>query len=183
MYAAKANFAHNHRWQKYCAVGLLSVLAMTFTCQWGLNRFAGVRELAEWDSFDNLNNFRTYIESDVEYHRNFYGAVNSAPMAQPDQTIFYFDAHGNVIPVEEALTEHLYEGSEIVLTYVRRNEAVRDIRYSIKDGEILFLETLTWDNYYRANAQLNTFNTLFGLVYAAEYLIALGFYWFKRKKA
>ena len=182
-YPPKANFAHNHRWQKYCAVGLLSVLAMTFACQWGLNQFAGVRELAEWDSFDNLNNFRTYIESDVEYHRNFYGAVNSAPMAQPDQTIIYYDAHGNVIPVEEALTEHLYEGSEIVLTYVRRNEAVRDIRYSIKDGEILFLETLTWDNYYRASAQLNTFNTLFGLAYAAEYLIALGFYWIKRKKA
>lgn len=33
-----------------------------------------------------------------------------------------------------------------------------------------------------ANAQLNTLNTLFGFAYAAEYLIALGFYWIKRKK-
>ena len=98
-------------------------------------------------------------------------------------TIIYYDAHGNVIPVEEALTEHLYEGSKIVLTYVRRNEAVPDIRYSIEDGEILFLETLTWDNYYRAQTQLNTFNMLFCTAYVAEYLLSLWFYLVKRKKA
>lgn len=34
-----------------------------------------------------------------------------------------------------------------------------------------------------ANAQLNIFNTLFGFAYAAGHLIALGFYWIKRKKA
>ena len=183
VYTPKANFSHNHRWQRTCALVLTVLLALTLACQWGLNQFAGIRELAEWDSFDNVNNFKTYIESDVEYNRNFYGAVNSAPVAQPDQTIIYYDAHGNVIPVEEALTEHLYEGSEIVLTYVRRNEAVRDIRYSIEDGEILFLETLTWDNYYRACAQLNTFNTLFFCAYAVEYVLAILLYLVKRKKA
>ena len=183
VYTPKANFSHNHRWQRTCALVLTVLLALTLACQWGLNQFAGIRELAEWDSFDNMNNFKTYIESDVEYNRNFYGAVNGAPVAQPDQTIIYYDAHGNVIPVEEALTEHLYEGSEIVLTYVRRNEAVRDIRYSIKDGEILFLETLTWDNYYRAHAQLNTFNTLFFCAYAVEYVLVILLYFVKRKKA
>ena len=183
VYTPKANFSHNHRWQRTCALVLTVLLALTLACQWGLNQFAGIRELAEWDSFDNVNNFKTYIESDVEYNRNFYGAVSSAPVAQPDQTIIYYDAHGNVIPVEEALTEHLYEGSKIVLTYVRRNEAVRDIRYSIKDGEILFLETLTWDNYYRACAQLNTFNTLFFCAYAVEYVLAILLYFVKRKKA
>ena len=183
VYTPKANFSHNHRWQRTCALVLTVLLALTLACQWGLNQFTGIRELAEWDSFDNVNNFKTYIESDVEYNRNFYGAVNSAPSAQPDQTIIYYDAHGNVIPVEEALTEHLYEGSKIVLTYVRRNEAVRDIRYSIKDGEILFLETLTWDNYYRACAQLNTFNTLFFCAYAVEYVLVILLYFVKRKKA
>lgn len=183
VYTPKANFSHNHRWQRTCALVLTVLLALTLACQWGLNQFVGIRELAEWDSFDNVNNFKTYIESDVEYNRNFYGAVNSAPVAQPDQTIIYYDAHGNVIPVEEALTEHLYEGSEIVLTYVRRNEAVRDIRYSIKDGEILFLETLTWDSYYRACAQLNTFNTLFFCAYAVEYVLVILLYFVKRKKA
>jgi len=183
VYTPKANFSHNHRWQRTCALVLTVLLALTLACHWGLNQFSGIRELAEWDSFDNVNNFKTYIESDVEYNRNFYGAVNSAPVAQPDQTIIYYDAHGNVIPVEEALTEHLYEGSEIVLTYVRRNEAVRDIRYSIEDGEILFLETLTWDNYYRACAQLNTFNTLFFCAYAVEYVLVILLYFVKRKKA
>ena len=183
VYTPKANFSHNHRWQRTCALVLTVLLALTLTCQWGLNQFAGIRELAEWDSFDNVNNFKTYIESDVEYERNFYVGINSAPVAQPDQTIIYYDAHGNVIPVEEALTEHLYEGSKIVLTYVRRNEAVRDIRYSIKNGEILFLETLTWDNYYRACAQLNTFNTLFFCAYAVEYVLVILLYLVKRKKA
>ncbi len=183
VYTPKANFSHNHRWQRTCALVLTVLLALTLACQWGLNQFAGIRELAEWDSFDNVNNFKTYIESDVEYERNFYVGINSEPSAQPDQTIIYYDAHGNVIPVEEALTEHLYEGSEIVLTYVRRNEAVRDIRYSIEDGEILFLETLTWDNYYRACAQLNTFNTLFFCAYAVEYVLVILLYLVKRKKA
>ena len=183
VYTPKANFSHNHRWQRTCALVLTVLLALTLACQWGLNQFAGIRELAEWDSFDNVNNFKTYIESDVEYERNFYVGINSEPSGQPDQTIIYYDAHGNVIPVEEALTEHLYEGSKIVLTYVRRNEAVRDIRYSIKDGEILFLETLTWDNYYRAHAQLNTFNTLFFCAYAVEYVLAILLYFVKRKKA
>ncbi len=183
VYTPIANFSHNHRWQRTCALVLTVLLALTLACQWGLNQFAGIRELAEWDSFDNVNNFKTYIESDVEYERNFYVGINSEPSAQPDQTIIYYDAHGNVIPVEEALTEHLYEGSEIVLTYVRRNEAVRDIRYSIEDGEILFLETLTWDNYYRACAQLNTFNTLFFCAYAVEYVLAILLYFVKRKKA
>ena len=183
VYTPKANFSHNHRWQRTCALVLTVLLALTLVCQWGLNQFSGIRELAEWDSFDNVNNFKTYIESDVEYNRNFYGAVNSAPVAQPDQTIIYYDAHGNVIPVEEALTEYLYEGSKIVLTYVRRNEAVRDIRYSIKDGEILFLETLTWDNYYRACAQLNAFNTLFFCAYAVEYVLVILLYFVKRKMA
>ena len=183
VYTPKANFSHNHRWQRTCALVLTVLLALTLACQWGLNQFAGIRELAEWDSFDNVNNFKTYIESDVEYERNFYVGINSAPVAQPDQTIIYYDAHGNVIPVEEALTEHLYEGSKIVLTYVRRNEAVRDIRYSIKNGEILFLETLTWDNYYRACAQLNTFNTLFFCAYAVEHVLAILLYFVKRKKA
>ncbi len=183
VYTPKANFSHNHRWQRTCALVLTVLLALTLACQWGLNQFADIRELAEWDSFDNVNNFKTYIESDVEYERNFYVGINSEPSAQPDQTIIYYDAHGNVIPVEEALTEHLYEGSEIVLTYVRRNEAVRDIRYSIEDGEILFLETLTWDNYYRACAQLNTFNTLFFCAYAVEYVLVILLYFVKRKKA
>ncbi|MBQ4578517.1 MAG: helix-turn-helix transcriptional regulator [Clostridia bacterium] len=182
-YAPKANFSHNHRWQRNCALILTALLAVTFACQWGFNQFVGARGLAEWDAFDNVNNFRTYIESDVEYERNHYSGMNSEPIAQPDQAITYYDEFGNVISEEEALTDHLYDGGEVFLTYVRRNEAVRDIRYSIKDGEILFLETLTWDNYYRAQTQLNTFNMLFCTAYVAEYLLALWFYLVKRKKA
>lgn len=162
---------------------LTVLLALTLACQWGFNQFVGARGLAEWDSFDNVNNFKTYIESDVEYERNHYSGMNSAPVAQPGQAITYYDEYGNVISEEEALTDHLYDGGEVFLTYVKRNEAVRDIRYSIKDGEILFLETLTWDNYYQANAQLSTFNSLFFCAYAVEYVLAVLLYLVKRKKA
>ena len=183
VYAPKANFAHNHRWQCNCALLLTVVLALTFACQWGLNQFVGTHGLAEWDSFDSANNFKTYIESDVEYERNFYVGINSEPSAQPGQAITYYDEYGNVISEEDALTDHLYDGGEVFLTYVKRNEAVRDIRYSIKDGEILFLETLSWDNYYRACAQLDTFNALFFCAYAVEYVLAILLYLVKRKKA
>ena len=60
---------------------------------------------------------------------------------------------------------------------------MQNIRYSIQNGEVQFLEVLTWDEYYRGRAQLQVFNTLFGLGYVAEYLIAFGFYLVKRKKA
>lgn len=182
-YTPKSNFAHNHRRQRNCALGLTVLLALTFACQWGFNQFVGARGLAEWDAFDNVNNFRTYIESDVEYERNHYSGMNSEPMALPDQAITYYDKFGNVISEEEALTDHLYDGGEVFLTYVKRNEAVRDIRYSIKDGEILYLETLTWDNYYRAHTELSTFNTLFGCAYLVEYGLAVILYVIKRKKA
>ena len=101
----------------------------------------------------------------------------------PGDAIIYYDQYGNVISEEQALTDHLYEGDRIVASYVRRNEAVQNIRYSIQNGEVQFLEVLTWDEYYRGRAQLNVFNTLFGFTYAAEYLIAFWFYLVKRKKA
>lgn len=182
VYAPKANFAHNRRWQKYCAVGLVSVLAMTALCQWGLNQFGGPRWFAEWHSFEDVDSFIAYMEQDVEYNRANHSAMTPIPEA-PDDAIIYYDPYGNVISEEQALTDHLYEGDQIVASYVRRNETVQNIRYSIQNGEVQFLEVLTWDEYYRSRAQLNVFNTLFGLAYVAEYLIAFWFYLVKRKKA
>ena len=176
VYTPKTNFAHNHRWQRHCAIGLVSVLAMTFACQWGFNQFMGINDLAEWRAFEDVESFKTYIESYVEYD----SGMNSEPVAQSDQFFSYYDEYGNVI---SALTEYLYEDGEVVLTYTRRNETVQNIRYSIQNGEVQFLEVLTWDEYYRGRAQLNVFNTLFGFTYAAEYLIAFWFYLVKRKKA
>ncbi len=185
-YAPTANFVHNHQWQKYCAIGLVSMLAMTFACQWGLNQFGGAQWFAQWESFDDLESFQYYIESPVQYNNSGWAAmdgVNTVPVMPPNTAVVYYDQNGNVISEEEALTEHLYDGEEVVLTYVRRNEKVQNIRYSIQNGEVQFLEVLTWDAYYRGRAQLSTFNSLFYIAYAAEYLIALWFYWIKRKKA
>lgn len=176
VYTPKTNFAHNHRWQRNCAIGLVSVLAMTALCQWGFNQFMGISDLAEWRAFEDVESFKTYIESYVEYD----SGMNSEPVAQSDQFFSYYDEYGNVI---SALTEYLYEDGEVVLTYTRRNETVQNIRYSIQNGEVQFLEVLTWDEYYRGRAQLNVFNTLFGFAYVAEYLIAFWFYLVKRKKA
>ena len=176
VYTPKTNFAHNHRWQRNCAIGLVSILAMTALCQWGFNQFMGISDLAEWRAFEDVESFKTYIESYVEYD----SGMNSEPVAQSDQFFSYYDEYGNVI---SALTEYLYEDGEVVLTYTRRNETVQNIRYSIQNGEVQFLEVLTWDEYYRGRAQLNVFNTLFGFTYAAEYFIAFWFYLVKRKKA
>lgn len=182
VYTPKTNFAHNHRWQRNCAIGLVSVLAMTALCQWGLNQFGGPHWFAEWHSFEDVDSFIAYVEQDVEYNRANHSAMTPIPEA-PDDAIIYYDPYGNVISEEQALTGHLYEGDQIVASYVRRNETVQNIRYSIENGEVLFLEVLTWDEYYRGRAQLNVFNTLFGFAYAAEYLIAFWFYLVKRKKA
>ena len=183
VYAPKANFAHNHRWQCNCALLLTAVLALTFACQWGLHQFVGARGLAEWQSFADLDSFKDYIEQDVEYHRTYGSGLNSVPMAQPDQTITYYDEHGNVISEIEALTNHFYDKDQIVFTYVKRNETVRDIRYGFENGELQFLEVLTWDEYYRGYDSLEAFNILFGLAYGTEYLVALILYLVKRKKA
>ena len=186
VYTPKANFSHNRRWQKYCAVGLVSMLAMTFACQWGMNQFCGPGWFGEWQAFGDLESFKAYIESPVRYdHSGWVAAdgVNTVPVMPPSDSVTYYDQNGNVITEEEALTEHLYEDGEIVLTYVRRNEAVQRVRSDIENGAVQFLEVLTWDEYYRGRVQLNTFNTLFGFAYAAEYLIALWFYWIKRENA
>ena len=183
VYAPKANFTHNRRWQRNCALLLTAALAVTFACQWGLNQFCGARGLADWQSFDSLDAFKTFIEQDVEYNRTFGTGLNSVPMAQPDQVITYYDENGNVITEDEARTGHFYDNDEIVFTYVKRNETVRDIRYDFENGQLRFLEVLTWDEYYRGQSSLEVFNVLFGLAYGAEYFAAIILYLAKRKKA
>ena len=148
----------------------------------GLNQFGGPSWFAQWHSFEDLDSFIAYMEQDVEYNRTNHSAMIPIPEA-PGDAIIYYDQYGNVISEEQALTDHLYEGDQIVASYVRRNEAVQNIRYSIQNGKAQFLEVLTWDEYYRGRAQLNVFNTLFGFTYAAEYLIAFWFYLVKRRKA
>lgn len=55
-------------------------------------------------------------------------------------------------------------------------------RWERDDGALQFLEVLTWDEYYRGRDSLETFNVLFGLAYAVEYLLAAGGYLFIRRK-
>ena len=183
VYVPKANFAHNHRWQKYCAIGLVSVLAITALCQWGLNQFVGAQGLAQWQSFADVDSFIAFMEQDVEYSHPFTATYTAVPVGPPDDTIVYYDQYGNVISEEAAMTEYLYEADAVFASYVRRNETVQNVRYSIVDGEIQFLEVLTWDAYYRGRDSLETFNILFGLANAAEYGLAVMVYAVKRKRA
>ena len=185
VYEPKTNFAHNHRWQKYCALLLTAVLALTFACQWGLNQFSGARELADWTSFDSLESFKAFIEQDVERksYNISYEPGCTIEEVQPLQGITYYDENGNEITEDEARTAHFYDNDEIVFTYIKRNETVRDIRYGFENGELRFLEVLTWDAYYRGQRSLEAFNVLFGLGYAVEYLAASLLYLVKRKKA
>lgn len=183
VYAPKASFSHNRRWQRNCALLLTALLAVTFACQWGLNQFVGAKGLAEWQSFNDAGSFKAFIEQDVEYERMDHTSMTPAPAIQPHQAIAYYDEDGNVISEEEARTDHLYDGGEVFLTYVKRNETVRDIRYSIQDGEILFLETLSWESYNRGRGSLEAFNVLFGCAYFVEYGLAVLLYILKRKKA
>jgi len=183
VYVPKANFAHNHRWQKYCAIGLVSVLAITALCQWGLNQFVGAQGLAQWQSFADVDSFIAFMEQDVAYSHPFTATHTAVPAGPPDDTIVYYDQYGNVISEEAAMTEYLYEADAVFASYVRRNEAVQNVRYSIVDGEIQFLEVLTWDAYYCGRDSLETFNILFGLANAAEYGLAVMVYAVKRKKA
>ena len=180
VYTPKSSFAHNHRWQKNCALLLTVLLAVTFACQWGLNQFVGVKGLAEWQSFDDLDSFKAFMEQDVAYDHPFTGSDNTAPV--PDDTVVYYDQYGSEISWEEAVTEHLYEADRIVLTYHHLNDTVNNIRYDIRDGQVLFLEVLTWDEYYRGRGRLEAFNVLFGCAYAVEYGLALILYIVKRKK-
>ncbi len=182
IYVPKANFAHNRRWQKICALALTAVLAVTVLCQWGLNQFGGASWFAQWRAFEDVDSFISFMEQDMEYERNVYAGTNSEPIMAPDAAITYYDRYGNVISEEEALTEHLYDGEHIFASYVRRNETVQNIRYSIQNGEVQFLEVLTWDEYYRGQAQLNVFNALFSCAYAVEYGLAAILYLLKRRK-
>jgi len=146
----------------------------------GLHQFKGAFGLADWISFDDPESFKAYMEQDIPYTHNSVG-TNTVPV--PDTPITYYDPYGNEITREEALTEHLYEGTEIVLSYVRLNEEVSNVQYQIQNGEILRLEVLTWDAFYQAQRELKTFDALFTMAYLAEYGLALVLYFVKRKKA
>ena len=182
IYIPKTNFTHNRRWQKICALALAALLTVTAFCQWGLNQFCGASWFAQWRVFENVDSFIAFMEQDVEYDHPFAATHTAVPIAPPDDAIVYYNQYGNMISEEEALTEHLYEGDQILASYVRRNETVQNIRYSIQNGEVQFLEVLIWDEYYRGQAQLNVFNTLFSFAYAVEYVLAVIIYLLKRRK-
>ena len=180
VYTPKSNFAHNHRWQRNCALLLTVLLALTFTCQWGLHQFKSAEGLADWISFEDGESFKAFMEQEIPYQHSSAGP-NTVPV--PESPITYYDQYGNEITREEALTEHLYEGTEIVLSYIRLNETVNSVQYRIEDGEILRLEVLTWDAFYQAQRELKAFDALFTVAYLAEYGLALVLYFVKRKKA
>ena len=180
VYTSKSNFAHNHRWQRNCALLLTVLLALTFTCQWGLHQFKSAEGLADWISFEDGESFKAFMEQEIPYQHSSAGP-NTVPV--PESPITYYDQYGNEITREEALTEHLYEGTEIVLSYIRLNETVNSVQYRIEDGEILRLEVLTWDAFYQAQRELKAFDALFTASYLAEYGLALVLYFVKRKKA
>ena len=179
-YTPKGNFTHNHRLQRNCALLLTVLLAVTFACQWGLHQFKGALGLADWISFEDGESFKAFMEQEIPYTPS---AVGAETIPVPDGTITYLDPYGNEISREEALTEHLYDGTEIVLSYIRLNETVNNVQYQIKDGEILRLEVLTWDAFHQAQRDLKTFDSLFAAAYLVEYGLALAIYLVKRKKA
>ena len=145
-----------------------------------MHQFKGALGLADWISFEDGESFKAFMEQEIPYTPS---AVGAETIPVPDGTITYLDPYGNEISREEALTEHLYDGTEIVLSYIRLNETVNNVQYQIKDGEILRLEVLTWDAFHQAQRDLKTFDSLFAAAYLVEYGLALAIYLVKRKKA
>lgn len=139
-------------------------------------------DLSEGTEFYDYESFGEYMarpEVRSHYYGDGMGAIAVEPVGKPT----YYDALGNVITEEEALTRELYDGNgNVVYRYVDRNENVCSVRYSVTEGDedCLPITVITYDDLQSGRMKLQMLNILFGTLYCLEAVIGVSVYYKKR---
>jgi len=183
-----AVYHHNHKLKRICAIVLVAVLAVTFVGHQFATSIWGPYSIMKGTTFEDYDSFIAYMEQDIPATPRYYfdGGTVSVETPVPSEEIgptTYYDAFGNEISEEEALTRRLEDqNGNIVCEYIDRNERVISLRYTKKDGTILPITVCTEDDLQDARQTAAVRHVIFGAAYCIELLATVLVYFRKRAK-
>lgn len=130
--------------------------------------------------FNDLESFIKYMEEDIPS----YSGSNASPVQEiKTSEIEYFDEFGNKVERDEILKREIKDSKgNVICSYIKRNESVISFRYTERDGEILPITAITQDGYKKAESSTLLLSYIYSIVYPTLLIVALSFYFKKRKK-
>lgn len=185
-----ARYHYNHKLKRRCFLVLLLLLVITFVIHQFATAIWGPHTIMDGIVFEDYASFIEYMEQDIparpRYGANYSAAASApaapAPEAQLGETTYY-DAYGNEISEEEALTRRLEDkNGNVVCEYIDRNESVISIRYTPKEGTILPITVFTEAELQAARQTAAVRHVIFGAVYCMECLAVALVYFRKRAR-
>lgn len=183
----QARYIYNHRLKKKYTLILLIILAVAMAIQafggemlWSPDSLVSSRGTV----FHDYDSFIEYMAQDIpmeSYDDHYNSGTVSIPV--PEDTPRYYDENGNLITEEAALTRTIEDANgQVVCTYLHRNESVSRILYSAKDGTVLPIRVISYQEYRAAFRLFDLINLFYSLVYPLEILTILALYMKKRAK-
>lgn len=175
-------YVHNRLWKKYCALGLLAVMAVTAVAHGLLTQLYGPMSCMKGAVYEDYESFIALMETEVSVEDiwDHYVQGQAAPLPV-EGTAIYYDAHGRIISETEALTRTLEDiNGEVVCKYIQRNESIVHISYLPKDGTVLPITAYTQQDLDAARDRIELRHGLFIILYIIEILIAVAIYLKKR---
>ncbi|MBP3700841.1 MAG: helix-turn-helix transcriptional regulator [Lachnospiraceae bacterium] len=175
----------NRKWKHKCAMRLLLILFVTWSCQLLVMMKWDVAALSDSTLFYDYDSFVEYMEQDIPYiHYYDGGGIAAEPVASPGQedAITYYDQYGNEISEEEALREELTDGKgNVVCVYIKRNHSVTMVETSDSE-DLLPIRTITQDQWRVGRTKYQLIQNAFAVVYGLEIVGAVLVYYKKRAK-
>lgn len=177
-------YNYRHKLKIRVGLSLLSVVLITLLVHYSCTILDGPGSVMKGTTFDDYESFITYMEEDIPQSPR-YGqdvAVGVDVLAEPIEEIYY-DMDGNVLTEEEVRRRVLTDiDGNVVCEYIQRNENVRSVSYSPKEGTILPITVKTYDELYQAEILIASRHRVFIVVYIFEIIAALGVYFALRNR-
>ena len=166
---------HNHRLKLRCALVLGAALLITALAHAFSTQLWGPRSIAESREFYDVQSFIEYMETEVpapwETEMEAAGPVT------------YYDEDGREISREESLRRTITDpAGNVVCEYIERNQSVASVQCSFRGGELIKLDTVSYEQLEQAKAKARVRHTVFACVYPLELAAALLVYYKKRLK-
>ena len=179
-----AVYYRNHKLKRTCAIVLAAVLAVTFVGHQFATSIWGPYSIMKGTTFEDYDSFIAYMEQEIPAGSNDHaGEPEQSAVQRHYEGETYYDASGNAISEEEALTRRLEDSNgNAVCEYIDRNENVVTLRYTPKDGTILPITVCTKDDLQAARQTAAARHVIFGTAYCLECLIIIVVYIRKRAK-
>lgn len=181
-------YHHNHKLKRTCAMVLVALLAVTFVGHQFATSIWGPVSIMKGTTFEDYESFIAYMEQDIPESSKYYFSDGTTSVVIPEpseeaETGTYYDAYGNEISEEEALTRRLEDSKgNVVCEYIGRNKSVISLKYTPKDGTILPITVCTADDLQEAKQTAAVRHIIFGAAYCMECLSVVVVYFKKRAK-